>query len=47
MQKVADRCIVFYHGGIQTILERSQITEEQVMLYATNAINASEVRAHG
>lgn len=47
VQKVADRCIVFYHGGIQTILERSQITEEQVMLYATNAINASEVRAHG
>ncbi len=47
VQKVADRCIVFYHGGIQAVLERSQITEEQVMLYATNAINASEVHAHG
>lgn len=46
VQKVADRCIVFYHGRIQAILERSQITEERVMLCATNAINASEVSAY-
>ena len=46
VQKVADRCIVFYHGHIQAVLERSQITEERVMLCATNAINASEVRAY-
>ena len=45
IQKMADRCIVFYHGGIQTILERSEISEERVMLWATNAMNASEVLA--
>lgn len=43
IQKVADRCIVFYHGGIQAVLPRDEITEEQVMLCATNAINAAEV----
>ena len=48
VQKVADRCIVFFHGSIQTELARSQINEETVMLYATNAINASEVfSSHG
>ena len=48
IQKTADRCIVFYHGTIQTILERSEISEEKVLLWATNAINASEVLAsHG
>lgn len=39
VQKVADRCIVFYHGSIKAILERDEITEETVMLCATNAIN--------
>lgn len=43
VQKVADRCIVFYHGRIKAILERKDITEETVMLYATNAINDLEV----
>ena len=43
VQKVADRCIVFYHGHVQTALERDEITEEQVMLCATNAINTAEV----
>ena len=38
MQKVADRCIVFYHGTIKKVLERGDINEETVMLYATNAI---------
>ena len=42
IQKVADRCVVFYHGGIQAVLERSEITEERVMLLATNA---SAIRA--
>ena len=42
LQKVADRCVVFYHGRIQTILRHEQITEEAVMLAATNAINATE-----
>lgn len=43
IQKVADRCIVFYHGQIQAELKRDEITEEQVMLCATNAIHAAEV----
>lgn len=38
IQKVADRCVVFYHGEIQAILPREEITEETVMLYATNAV---------
>ena len=40
IQKIADRCVVFYHGQIQTILQRDQINEEQVMLYATNVLHS-------
>lgn len=43
IQKVADRCIVFFHGRIQAEFVRQEITEEKVMLSATNAINALEV----
>ncbi|MDU4889284.1 MAG: sugar ABC transporter ATP-binding protein [Clostridium sp.] len=42
IQKIADRCVVFYHGEIVKILDRRDITEENVMLYATNAINISK-----
>ena len=42
LQKVADRCVVFYHGHVQSVLSHSEITEERVMLAATNAINAAE-----
>lgn len=42
IQKIADRCVVFYHGSIQAILPREQITEETVMLYATNVKQATE-----
>ncbi len=42
IQKIADRCIVFYHGVIAAELERSRIDEETVMLYATNAIFRKE-----
>lgn len=38
IQKIADRCVVFYHGKIQAILKRQDINEETVMLYATNAV---------
>lgn len=38
IQKIADRCIVFYHGKVVVELERSKINEERVMLYATNAV---------
>lgn len=44
LQQVADRCVVFYHGKVQTELSRQQMTEENVMLWATNAINSSEVK---
>ncbi|MBQ9148321.1 MAG: sugar ABC transporter ATP-binding protein [Oscillospiraceae bacterium] len=40
VQKIADRCVVFFHGQIQATLEREQITEEQVMLYATNVLHS-------
>ena len=42
LQKVADRCIVFYHGSIHTILSHEEITEEKVMLAATNAVGVQE-----
>jgi len=37
MQQIADRCAVFYHGEHVTTLDRVDITEENVMLYATGA----------
>lgn len=39
IQKIADRCAVFYHGKLQAILEREDIREENVMMYATGASN--------
>lgn len=42
IQKIADRCVVFYHGDIQIILDREEINEEIVMLHATNAIFAND-----
>jgi ribose transport system ATP-binding protein len=46
IQKCADRCFVFYHGAIEKILSRNEITEKAVMTYATNA-NKTEVKIHG
>lgn len=43
VQKVADRCIVFFHGHIAAELSRQEINEATVMMYATNAINTGEV----
>ncbi len=40
IQKVADRCVVFYHGAIQAILDHSEITEQTVMIHATQAMRA-------
>lgn len=42
IQKIADRCIVFYHGKIAAELKRADINEETVMLHATNAYNRQE-----
>ena len=42
LQRVADRCAVFYSGRIVKILPHEEITEHTVMLYATNAIELEE-----
>ncbi len=38
IQKIADRCIVFYHGNVAAELPHEKINEETVMMYATNAV---------
>jgi len=38
IQKIVDRCIVFYHGRAQVEILRKDLTEERVMLYATGAL---------
>ena len=38
IQKVADRCIVFYEGRIAHVFEHSEVNEHDVMLYSTNAV---------
>lgn len=38
IQKVADRCIVFYEGRIAKEFTHSEVNEHDVMLYSTNAI---------
>lgn len=40
IKKIADRCIVFYHGKVVATLNHSQIHEELVMQYATAARNS-------
>jgi ribose transport system ATP-binding protein len=42
IQRVADRCVIFYSGKIVKILQHDEITEHTVMLYATNAIEVGE-----
>ena len=42
IMRVADRCAVFYSGEIVKILDHSDIDEQTVMMYATNAIQAVE-----
>ena len=41
IQKVADRCVVFYEGRIVKIFEHKDVSEHNVMLYSTNAIETS------
>ena len=38
IEKVADQCIVFYHGKIHAILDRNHINETTVMLHATGSV---------
>ncbi|MDO5023075.1 MAG: sugar ABC transporter ATP-binding protein, partial [Eubacteriales bacterium] len=35
--KVADRCLIMYHGQENAILPRESITEEALMYYSTGA----------
>ncbi len=37
VQKVADRCVVFYEGSIAAILDHKDVTEQVVMAYSTGA----------
>ncbi|GHU29158.1 hypothetical protein FACS1894164_21390 [Spirochaetia bacterium] len=38
IEKVADQCVVFYHGTIHAVLNRNEIDETTVMLHATGAV---------
>ncbi len=42
IQKVADQCAVFYDGSIVKLLPHSEIDEQTVMLYSTNAVQIGE-----
>ncbi len=42
IQKVADRCVVFYEGRIARIFDHSEVNEHDVMLYSTNAIDTAQ-----
>ena len=42
IQKVADRCAVFYDGRLLKILPHEEIDEHTVMMYSTNAVEARE-----
>lgn len=42
LQRVADRCAVFYSGELVKELTHDEITEHTVMMYATNAIELEE-----
>ncbi len=37
VQKVADRCVVFYEGKVAAILEHEEVSEQLVMAYSTGA----------
>ena len=45
IQKVADRCVVFYEGRIVHIFEHAEVNEHDVMLYSTNAIETTQEEA--
>lgn len=41
IQKVADRCVVFYEGRIAKVFQHRDVNEHDVMLYSTNAIETA------
>jgi ribose transport system ATP-binding protein len=38
IEKIADQCVVFYHGRVHAVLDRNSIDETTVMLHATGAV---------
>ena len=42
IQKVADRCVVFYEGRIVKIFDHSEVNEHDVMMYSTNAVETTQ-----
>lgn len=42
IQKVADRCAVFYDGEILKVLPHDEIDDHTIMMYSTNAVQAME-----
>ena len=42
LKKIADRCIVFYHGNIVADLSHAEIEENTVMMYSTGASGGRE-----
>lgn len=42
IQKVADRCVVFYEGEIVKIFDHKDVNEQAVMMYSTNAIEEAK-----
>ena len=42
LQKVADKCAIFYDGELVKILKHEEIDEATVMMYSTNAVNIKE-----
>jgi ribose transport system ATP-binding protein len=42
IEKVADQCVVFYHGRIHAVLDRNNINETTVMLHATGAVSGGD-----
>ena len=45
IEKVADQCVVFYHGRVHAILDRNSIDETTVMLHAAGAVPPAAARA--
>jgi len=41
IKKVSDRCVVFYDGQIAKIFSHDEIDEKSVMMYSTNAVQAT------
>ena len=46
LQKVADRCVIFYDGEIIKTLPHEEIDEHTVMAYSTNAVNGMGGEKH-